>query len=222
MRDDQTGRNRMQGPSDARHEMTDPSRRQVLRGAGLLLAGSAALALSGCASTGPSALYELTATPEVPATRKRAVQVLVARPRALKALDTDRIAVLENGLQISYFPDAAWTDALPNVLQSKIAEALQDTGALRGVGFPGDGLLIDYQLQTDIRTFALTTEGADRAVVELAARLLDDRNGRSVATQVFRAEVASSGLTAEQAVSALNRANGQVLAALTAWVIGTV
>ncbi|MBO0343589.1 ABC-type transport auxiliary lipoprotein family protein [Roseibium limicola] len=188
----------------------------------LTLAGLGTVALAGCTSTTPAVLYGLTAVPELEVRRRRGVQVLVARPRALKALDTDHIAVVQEGQLISYFPQAAWSDALPNVVQAKIAEALQNTNALRGVGLPGDGLLIDYQLQSDIRTFALHTAGSDRGVVEIAGRLVNDKNGRTVASQVFKAEVASAGVGPQQAVAALDQAATQVLAEMTTWVLSKV
>lgn len=180
------------------------------------------LMTAGCASSTPSALYSLNAVPQVDVRRRRAVQVLVPRPRALKALDTDLIAAVEQGQLISYFPQSAWSDALPNVVQAKIVEALQNTGSLRGVGMPGDGLLIDYQLQTDIRSFAFYTEGSDRGVVEISARLVNDRNGRTVSTKVFRSEILAGGQTVGQAVEALNAASSQVLGEMTAWAISKV
>ncbi|WP_289035913.1 ABC-type transport auxiliary lipoprotein family protein [uncultured Roseibium sp.] len=194
-----------------------PGRRQVLAllGGGILLAG--------CAGNAPSALYGLSAAtlPEASG-RARGSQILVPRPRALKALDSNYIAVVNDGPVYSYYPQAAWADALPNVVQSKIVETLQGTGRLRGVGFPGDGLLIDYQLQTEIRSFELKVDGANRGVVEIAAKLVNDRNGRAVATQVFRAETLSGGSSVDQAVKALNSAADEVFSDMAKWILQKV
>jgi cholesterol transport system auxiliary component len=154
--------------------------------------------------------------------RSSRVQVLVAPPRALKALDTTYIAVVDSGPVYSYFPNVAWADTLPNVVQNKLLQTLQNTGRLRGVGLPGDGLLIDYQLQTDIRAFELSIEGANRGVVEIAARVVNDRNGRTVANNVFRRETLSGSSGVEKAVEAMNQSAEQVFADIAAWTLRNV
>lgn len=136
---------------------TDMTRRGVLGALGL------GMLVSGCASSAPSAYYSVRAADAAGlGGRSSRVQVLVAAPRALKALDSSYIAVVDKGPVYSYFPDSAWADTLPNVVQLKLVETLQNTGRLRGVGVPGDGLLIDYQLQTEIRAFELRVDGTDR------------------------------------------------------------
>ncbi len=184
--------------------------------------GAVAL-VSGCASSGPSAFYSLQAA-DVSGVQGRSsrVQVLVAAPRALKALDTTYIAVVDKGPVYSYFPKVAWADTLPNVVQTKLLQTLQNTGRLRGVGLPGDGLLIDYQLQTDIRAFELKVDGANRGVVEIAARVVNDRNGRTVASKVFRRETPSGSSDVNKAVEAMNRSAEHVFADIAAWTLRNV
>lgn len=195
---------------------TDISRRRVLGAIGL------GVLVSGCASTTPSAYYSINAADAGGLTgRSSRVQVLVSAPRALKALDTSYIAVVDKGPIYTYFPNSAWADTLPNVVQLKLVETLQNTGRLRGVGLPGDGLLIDYQLQTEIRAFELRIGGANRGVVEISARVVNDRNGRTVATKVFRAET-PSGTTVEKAVEAMNASADRVFAEMAAWTLKNV
>ncbi len=196
---------------------TDLTRRSVLGALGL------GVLVSGCASTAPSAYYSIDAA-DVGGLRGRSsrVQVLVAAPRALKALDTSYIAVVEKGPVYSYFPKTAWADTLPNVVQLKLVETLQNTGRLRGVGLPGDGLLIDYQLQTEIRAFELRVGGGNRGVVEISARVVNDRNGRTVATKVFRAETPSGSNSVNKAVEAMNASADRVFTEMAAWTLQNV
>jgi cholesterol transport system auxiliary component len=140
----------------------------------------------------------------------------------LKALDSSYIAVVDKGPVYSYFPDSAWADTLPNVVQLKLVETLQNTGRLRGVGVPGDGLLIDYQLQTEIRAFELRVDGTDRGLVEISARVVNDRNGRTVATKVFRAETPSGSTSVDKAVEAMNASADRVFAEMAAWTLRNV
>ncbi len=189
-------------------------------------AASLALLLAGCgSSSAPDAYYGLTTPPAAEAGRpgrSARVQVLVPAPRALQALDTASIAVVDAGPVYTYFPKAAWTDTLPKVMQAKIVQTLENTRGLRGVGLPGEGLLIDYQLQSDLRAFELRVDGQDRAVVELMARLVNDRNGRTKATRIFRAEVPAKSTSVQHAVEAMNAAADGVLRELSAWVLSNV
>jgi len=189
---------------------------------GVLALGASAIALAGCASSGPAALYGLSAAETVPTGRRRGAQILVPAPRALKALDTQNIAVVDAGPVYTYFPDAAWADALPNVVQQKIVETLQNTNLLRGVGMPGDGLLIDYQLQTELRAFELNVDGQDRGVVEIAAKLVNDRNGRAVSNRVFKAVTAASSSSVGNAVLAINASADRVFSEMAEWVVQRV
>ncbi|MEO9529180.1 ABC-type transport auxiliary lipoprotein family protein [Roseibium sp.] len=196
---------------------TEISRRGVLGALGV------GMLVSGCASTTPSAYYSIGAADVGSlAGRSSRVQMLVASPRALKALDTSYIAVVDKGPVYSYFPGSAWADTLPNVVQLKLVETLQNTGRLRGVGLPGDGLLIDYQLQTEIRAFELQIEGANRGVVEISARVVNDRNGRTVATKVFRAETPSGSTSVDKAVEAMNASADRVFAEMAGWALRNV
>ncbi|NBN63506.1 ABC transporter [Microvirga tunisiensis] len=180
------------------------------------------LMLAACASTAPSALYGLRAASGFDAGPKRPVQVLVATPRALSALDTSNIAVVDKGLAYSYFPQAAWTDQLSNVVQAGLVQTLENTNRLKGVGLAGEGLLIDFQLQTELRSFQLDVQGGNRAVVEIAAKLVNDRNGRAVDSRIFTATVPAGGASVEQAVSALNQAADQVFREMAVWVLSKV
>lgn len=201
--------------------MTGRTRAKRHRRAALGLA-AAALLLAACASTAPNALYGLNAPSDFVSGQRRSVQILVATPRALSALDTSNIAVVDKGPSYSYFPQAAWADQLSNVVQAGLVQTLENTNRLKGVGLAGEGLLIDYQLQTELRAFQLQVDGADRAVVEIAAKLVNDRNGRTVDSRVFSAVVPSNGTGVEQAVAAMNSASGQVFREMAAWVLSKV
>jgi len=216
----------MTGPRGAQDETARARAGGTWRRGLRMIALAGIVALAGCAGGGaPDALYGLVAPAEMQVEARRraaSVQVLVPPPRALQALDTSNIAVVDEGPVYTYFPKAAWTDTLPKVVQAKIVETLENTRGLRGIGLPGEGLLIDYQLQTDLRAFELRIDGQDRAVVELMARLVDDRNGRTKSSRIFRAEVPASSTNVADAVQAMNRAADGVLRDLAAWVLSRV
>lgn len=191
---------------------------------GVRLAAIAALAtLSACAalpggSPKPLDTYELTA-PDAHAARRRArLQVLVAEPSALKSLDGQNIVVKTGPTAIAYLDGAQWGDRLPKIVQARLAETLQGSNAFGGVGKPGEGLAIDYQLVTDIRAFQIVSGGGERAKVSLFVRLLNDRNGVVVGEKLFESGAPVSGSGNDAYVSALDNAFGKAAVDIVGWV----
>ncbi len=175
------------------------------------------LALGGCGSLGGTKAldtYDLTSAGAVASgPRKAKVQVLVTEPQALKALDSENIVVRAGSSQIQYIAGAQWSDRLPKIVQARLIEAFERSGRIGGVGRPGEGLAIDYQIITDIRAFGVEN---GVAIVEIGAKLLNDRNGVVRSTKTFTASVkASSG--ADGFVAALDQAFSSVTAELVAW-----
>ncbi|MEI2383836.1 ABC-type transport auxiliary lipoprotein family protein [Breoghania sp. JC706] len=184
-------------------------------------------AVSGCAALGggpaPRDIYTLSAPREFGATSRHSkAQILVAAPHTVAALDTDNIAVVSNDISMSYFGGAAWSDRVPRLLQSKMIEAFQNSGGVRAAGRPGEGLLIDYQIATDIRAFQLAVDGARVARVEFAANIINDRNGKVLASRTFRAEERAASDTVEDAVAAIDRATDKCLVDLVNWTLGRI
>jgi cholesterol transport system auxiliary component len=152
-------------------------------------------ALAGCSSIGGSSnkaldTYDL-AVPEVASKAKRnaKVQILIAEPQALKALDSENIVVRAEAASIQYLGGAQWGDRLPKLVQARLVQAFENSGRFGGVGRPGEGLAIDYQVMTDIRAFEIHTFGGDQALVEISVKLLNDRTGEVGSAKVFSATV---------------------------------
>ncbi|MFN3502743.1 MAG: ABC-type transport auxiliary lipoprotein family protein, partial [Allorhizobium sp.] len=108
------------------------------------------LGLAACGSKANNDTFDLTASVSEVATSASARnrQLLVADPSALKALDSEQILVRVSGAEIRYLSQSQWSDRLTRVVQSKLVVAFENTGRLGGVGRPGQGLAIDFQLIT--------------------------------------------------------------------------
>lgn len=187
-----------------------------------LALGAVALATSSCAllpGGGPAPLdtYELTA-PSPDAARGRVrQQILIAEPSALKALDGENIVIKTAPGQIQYLKGAQWADRLPRIVQARLAETFQRSGAFAGVGRPGEGLAIDYQVVAEVRAFEIRVGGGDRASVEIYVRLLNDRNGQVRASKVFEASAPVTGSGNDAYVRALDAAFGATSVDIVSW-----
>lgn len=177
------------------------------------------LGVQGCASRPPDT-FILTEPPAVGGQNARNRQLLVAAPSAVKALDGEQIVVRTTQASIRNLSQSRWADRLPALVQDRLIQAFERSGRLGGVGRPGEGLAIDYQLTTSIRSFEIVVaQNRNEALVEISARILDDRNGIVVAQNVFTARAAVSGAGSEASVLALNAAFGQVVSDMVSWTL---
>jgi len=179
-------------------------------------------AVSACASKASNDTYGLSTAPVIEGPLSTAKQILVPDPTALKALDSDQVVIRLSGSEIQYLAKSQWSDRLPKMVQAKLVQTFENTGKVAGVGKPGEGLAIDYQVITNIRAFEISTEGADTAVVEIFAKILNDRNGTIIAQKAFKATLPVSGNGNPAFVAALDGAFAQVAADIVGWTLTTI
>ena len=192
-----------------------------------LVAAALAVFLPGCALVGggsaPLDTYELTAAPAGESGPRRSrTQILIAEPSALKSLDGENIVIKPTAAEVQYLKGAQWADRLPKVVQARLAQAFQETGRLGGVGKPGEGLAIDYQIVTEIRAFNIRLDGGDRAEVELFVKVLNDRNGTVRAASSFQATAPVSGTGNAAFTAALDQAFRSASTEIVEWTIGRI
>lgn len=181
-----------------------------------------AATLAACGTQAKNDTFALSAVPAVEGPSAKNRQILVPQPSALKALDSEQIVVRPSPSEIQYLAQAQWSDSLSKMVQAKLVQAFENTGRVGGVGKPGEGLAIDYQVATDIRAFEVQTSGANTAVVEISAKLLNDRNGTVRAQKVFRAAVPVGGSGNTAFVKALDAAFAAVTADIVGWTLTSI
>jgi len=179
--------------------------------------------VGGCAGGNEiEAIYVLSAPATPPVSAGTSAQILVPEPRALEAYGTNRIPVSPSAITLVYYPDVVLQDTVPKVMQHVLLETFQNTGRVRAVGLPGQSLLINYQVVTEIRAFQAETFGTDRARVSVSAKILDDSNGRVVADRVFTTVVGMPGDGPDDAATALNAAVQSLSTDIVAWTLATI
>lgn len=175
--------------------------------------------LPGCVGGSNNALdtYDLAVPTVQQVTRKQAnVQILVTEPQALKILDSENIVVRESGSSVAYLNGAQWSDRLPKMVQTRLIQAFENSRRFAGVGRPGEGLAIDYQILTDIRAFEIEQGAGGSAIVRISVKLLNDRNGDVSGSKLFEARApATSGN--DGFVNALDAAFAKVASEIVAW-----
>jgi len=182
-----------------------------------------ATTLAACGSApAKNDTFNLSAVPAVEGPSAKNRQILVPQPSALKALDGDQIVIRPSPSEIQYLAKSQWSDSLSKMVQAKLVQAFENTGRVGGVGMPGQGLAIDYQIVTDIRAFEVQTSGADTAVVEISAKVLNDRNGTVRAQKVFRAAVPVHGTGSVAFVKGLDAAFATVTADIVGWTLKSI
>ncbi|MDM9628275.1 ABC-type transport auxiliary lipoprotein family protein [Rhizobium sp. S152] len=181
-----------------------------------------ALVLAGCGTSAKNDTFDLSAPVTGTGPAAKRAQILVQQPTALQALNSEQIVIRVSGSEIQYLAKAQWSDKLPRMVQAKLVEAYENSGKLGGVGVPGQGLAIDYQVVTDIRSFEISAGGGSRAVVEISAKILNDRNGTVRAQKVFSQSVPTGGGSNEAFVKALDRAFSSVSSEIVNWTLQSI
>jgi len=182
--------------------------------------------LSGCAaisgSQATSDTYELAVADVKNAQSvRRGAQILIAEPTALKALDSENIVIETAPLTIQYLDDARWSDRLPRLIQQKLASAFESSNRFAGVGLPGQGLAIDYQLITEVRDFGIEAVG-NVAEVSISVKLLNDRTGNVIGNRLFSARANAGSNSPDDYVGALNEAFSAVSQDIVVWVTSRI
>jgi cholesterol transport system auxiliary component len=189
------------------------------RSAPTLATGLLCLGLMGCAlaaGSRPPTTYDLVAPRSFSAAPRPAPwQLVVYEPTAVHALETDRLMVRPSADQVSYYKGIAWSDRLPRLVQARLIETFQNSGAVKAVS----ASVGQYALVTDLRAFQIdVSSGKAVAEIEIFAKLVNTSSGKVVATKGFSARVPATTDAPGDAIAALNQAFTEVLQDTTTWV----
>jgi ABC-type uncharacterized transport system auxiliary subunit len=161
------------------------------------------------------------ATPAQPAasTSRRTGAVLLLRDTETPGVfQSVRLVYSRAPGALSYYQYARWSDAPARSLNTLMRQRLNDSGLYGAVAPLGAGVLADYQLNTRLQDFFHdVAQPPGVARVSLEAELVNRRDARLIARQVFQAEAPVASHDARGAATGLGLASGRVLDELTAW-----
>jgi cholesterol transport system auxiliary component len=194
--------------------LTSPSLlRGRLRALSIAVAGS--LLLAGCGGGPAPTTYDLSAPRDFGRIGGGGGVLIVAQPTAVQALDSDRLIVKDSSGALSFLGGAQWADRVPNLVQTRLIQTFENGSRIAAVGRPGERIVPDFQLNTDIRAFNIDA-ASGQAVVEITAKLIGDRSGKVQRAKLFSARV-PAGAEGAGAAQALDQALSQVLIQIARW-----
>jgi cholesterol transport system auxiliary component len=190
----------------------------------LLLAGLVLLcACSVLPKREPTTIYQPShsAAPVDASTPAANWSLLVDKPVADEWLAADSIAVRPDAGAVQVYQDASWSDSTPNLVQTALLRALEDSQKILSVSRAGSVVRGDYELLTELRSFesVYTQPGRPEAVVEVYAKLVKTGDGSVVAARVFRQSEPASGVAVPAVVDAFSRALDRTTAQVAGWTI---
>lgn len=144
----------------------------------------------------------------------------VAEPTADRTLDTARIALIKDGLQVEYYADVTWIDRLPVLLQGLIVQSFTRSGAITSVGTDRDRLQAAFLLRTGLQAFYTRGPGGPVRIF-LDATLLTLPARMTVGTTTITADETPAATTMEAVVAAFDEALSRVLKELVLWTLRT-
>ncbi len=190
-----------------------------------LLAGCGAISALNDAGTALDA-YDLQAPRDLPQASRMAQRSLSIEPPATPgALDTDRILLRPNPVQLLYLPKARWSDKTPLMVQSVMLRSFEDTGALAYVGRRPLGGAGDFALVSEITDFQaeLGPDGESaRIYLRLTARMVREGDVRVLARRSFTASMPAASLETLDIVQAFNAASDQMMREIVVWGLGAM
>ncbi|MCJ2129660.1 ABC-type transport auxiliary lipoprotein family protein [Methylobacterium sp. E-045] len=172
--------------------------------------------LGGCGGGAPMT-FDLAALPSSGRPSAAARSISVAEPVGLQPFEQDRIIVRQAGGALSFLGGGQWADRLPRLVQTRLIQSLENSGRLKSVSRPGDKIVADYALISEIRAFDIASNSGE-AVVDVSAKLIADGTGKVVAARIFTARVPVAKIEAGSAAVGLDAALSIVLADIVRWV----
>ena len=161
----------------------------------------------------------MPAFPQIDKTIK--AQLVVPDTGALILFDTQKILIRGGDGTYSTIDNVQWADNLPKLIQARIVQSFENAHQLSAVSRPLDQLTAEYRLELAIRSFQIDAEPSAKAVVDLTARLVNDKGVVTGARQ-FTASIPAKSTEGPDAAAALSEAFAKVAGEIVLWTVGAI
>jgi phospholipid/cholesterol/gamma-HCH transport system substrate-binding protein len=148
-------------------------------------------------------------------------QLLISEPEILGKLFNDEIQVrTAAGTPAASF-EAKWPDTLSRVMQSRIIQSFENAKYLKTIGRQPEGLVVNYQLFIDVRSFQVSTSPSPVADIQFSAKIIGD-NGKILGARLFQASVPASVTDEASVAASLNQVFNKAATELVVWTCQTI
>ncbi|UCL85808.1 ABC-type transport auxiliary lipoprotein family protein [Pseudomonas sp. HS-18] len=189
------------------------------------LLAAALVSLLGACSILPEAesqdFYLLPATQQ-PVRGNTAVNwsLRVSAPTASLVLDSNRIAVVPQGNQLSSYQGARWSNRAPGLLRDRLLDAFTANGSIRALSSDEASLQADLDLTGELRAFQSEYQNGKPVIhIRYDARLVRALGQRIVASRSFEVSQPVDGKQVPEVVSAFGKAADQLSAQVVEWTL---
>lgn len=184
---------------------------------------SSGCSVMGALGSGPNRdVFELRATgPAMVCNRAAAPQLVVEQPKATGAVDSERILIRPNPLQIQYLPDAEWSDTVPVMVQTLLVRRLGEYSAFSHVGRAPLGSSGDYALLSEIKDFSANIQGDSTIIrMHISVQIVDEYSARVIARRDFLTEVPATSTKTSELLAPFDAAGQTIFNEISDWVAG--
>lgn len=184
----------------------------------LLQIGALAPLVAGCAGTEPPRKFALLPLPATPHSGP-SFTLGIDTPKALKGLDTERIAYRARAYEIEYYANADWIDLAPEMVQMVLVRSFQNRTPLVISDRSAGSTPPDFLLTTLLQDFQ--ADAGKGAQVTLVATLSPANHRRTARTWTFESGYSAADERIDSIVAAFDKALGAVTSDLISWTLAT-
>jgi cholesterol transport system auxiliary component len=179
--------------------------------------------LAACAGLAPPAEAPSTYLLEPRGSASRIAQrdlvLALGGPRARPGFDTPRMAYVRRAHELEYFAKSRWADAPARMIAPLLAQAIEQSGAVRAVVQGAGVAQADLRLEVElVRLLQDFTVRPSRVRLTVRAQIVGGAPGRVVATREFDESEEAPAEDAYGGVVAANRALERLLGRLAGFV----
>ena len=146
-------------------------------------------------------------------------QLVIEEPLAAGGLDSSRIAVKPNEIELKYYADSRWTERAPKMIQTLLVESFENSGTIVAVGRQAIGLRSDFSLKTELREFQVEPNRGGIVRVRINAKLIRQPRQLIINSASFEATAQPEGTSMRDNIRAFDAALGAVLRDIVEWSI---
>ncbi len=171
---------------------------------------------------GTGRFYDLTALPaSALPSQPLGAQLAIPDPTSLLAYDSEKILTQLPTGELQGIGDVKWADTVSKLIQTKLIQSFENTGALGEVKRPIEGSSPEEQLLIEIRSFQIETKPGRAANAEITAKLVTGE-GHVLGAKVFDAKVPVASQDEAEAAKGLNEAFQKIASSLISWTRSTL